>query len=76
MHLRKLVKGSFTVGGKELGWVEREVLELDVEKILKALPPEKAGEYLQVRWHRKRELVEKLGEGIVKERRRERVWKI
>ena len=75
LTLKKLVKGSFKVGDRQLGWVEREVVEIDLEEVIKRLGKE-AKDYLQVKWNKKGELIEKLGEEVVKERRKERVWRI
>ncbi len=75
LTLKKLVKGSFKVGERQLGWVEREVVELDLEKVIGKLG-EEAKDYLQVRWQKKEELVKRLGEEVVKERRTERVWRL
>jgi len=56
------------LGNREVGWIEREKVELNVRKILEKLPPEEAENYLTVKWNRKEELVEKLGEEVVLKR--------
>lgn len=61
-------------GNKEIGWVKREVKELDIKKIL-ALPLNHE-EYLTVKWQRKDELIKNFGEELVKEVREEWVWRL
>ena len=73
--LKKLIRGSFKSGERRLGWVEREVVEIDVEKLLQKLG-DKAKDYLQVKWQKKGELIQEHGEEIVKERKTERVWRL
>ncbi|MFN3263294.1 MAG: hypothetical protein ACK42C_00150 [Aquificaceae bacterium] len=73
-HLKKAIKGTLKIGGKELGWVEREVVELDIKKLLEKIDnPE---EYLQVKWQKRDLLISQYGKEIVKSTRKERVWKL
>ncbi len=73
--LKKLIRGSFKAGERRLGWVEREVVEIDVEKLLQKLG-DKAKDYLQVKWQKKAELLKEFGNELVKERKKERVWRL
>ena len=74
--LKKLIKGSFRMGERELGWVEREVIDIDIRELLKKIEPEKVNDYLQVKWQKKKEIEEKYGDEVIKERRKERVWRL
>lgn len=73
-HLKKAIRTSLKFGNKEIGWVKREVKELDIKKIL-ALPLNHE-EYLTVKWQRKDELIKNFGEELVKEVREEWVWRL
>jgi len=72
--LKRKIKGSVKFGGKEIGWVTKEVVDLDVEKIISLLPPEELSEFFMVKWTKKDDIVRRLGEEVVKEIRTERRW--
>jgi len=74
-ELKKKLKGSILLGNRKIGWVEREVVEIDIDKLLKKIPPSKAEEYLQVKWQKKRE-IEKRFPSVVREKKKERVWRL
>ena len=75
-QLKKKIKGSIRVGNKVIGWVEREVIVLDEREVLKRLPPEEIPEHFQLNWRKKKDLLERFGEEVVKEIKKERVWKL
>ncbi len=74
-ELKKKLKGSILLGNRKIGWVEREVVEIDIDKLLKKIPPSKAEEYLQVKWQKKREIEERFP-SAVKEKKKERFWRL
>ncbi len=73
-QLKKTIKGHVVIGGKELGWVKQKVVEIDVSKLLELEP--KAKEYLMVKPAKKREVIEKLGEQVIKGVEEKFVWRI
>lgn len=74
--LKKKLKGSVRIGGREVGWVVRKVVKVSEEKVAFLLPPERIPEFFMLRWNRKRELIEELGQEIVEGVEEERVWRI
>ncbi len=75
-QLKRKLKGCIKIGSKEIGWVEKEVTVLDEEKIIQLLDVHELPEYFQLNWRKKKELIERFGRDIIKEERRERVWKL
>ncbi len=76
-YLKKLIKGTITINGKTMGWVKRTVKEIDINKVLERLHAlEKPQEYLTVKWQKKEELIQTLGQEIVKEEKEVIEWKI
>ena len=73
--LKKAVKGTLKIGGRELGWVKREVVSFDVEKLLKKAG-DKAHEYVYVKPSKKEEILNTFGDEVVKEKREEVIWKL
>ena len=75
-QLKKKLKGSVKVGNRLIGWVEREVIVLDEEKLLKLLSPEEIAEHFQLNWRKKKDLLERFGKEVIREVRKERVWRL
>jgi len=75
-ELKRKVRGSFRIGNRELGWVERRTEKLDEHKLAKLLPKEQIPEYFYLKWSRKKELIERFGEKIVKGVEVKREWKL
>ena len=75
-QLKKKLKGSVKVGNKEIGWVERKVVVLDEERLFDLLPKEELSQHFYLNWRKKESLIKRFGKDIVKEERKERVWKI
>ena len=75
-QLKKKIKGSITVGSRKIGWVEKETVEIDIEKLLRKISLPEAQEFLQVKWQKKKEIEERFGNEVVKEKRTERTWRL
>lgn len=66
-QLKRKLKGSIVIGGKELGWIRRKTIEVDKDKLMELLNKEELKNYLVVDWRKKDELIERFGNHIVKE---------
>ena len=75
-QLKKKLKGSVLIGGKEIGWVERKVVILDEERLFDLLPKEELPQHFYLNWRKRDRLIERFGKDIVKEERKERVWRL
>ena len=82
-HLEKTLKKSLVsavrIGGKEIGWVEREVVEYDVDAIVEFLKRKNVplGEFLNVTFSpKKRKLIETIVPNVVLKRDKQKVFKL
>lgn len=75
-QLKKNLTGFVKVNGKEIGWVKRKSVELDVERLAEVLPRERYPEVFQVKWNKKWELIKNYGSEIVKSEREVLEWRI
>lgn len=73
--LKKTLKGSVKVGDREIGWVRRKSVELDVERLIRLLPYERYPEVFQVKWTKKKDLIKEFGKDIVKEEKEIIEWR-
>ena len=73
-QMKKMIKGSIKIGGREIGWVRRRTVEIDTKKLIELLP--NAHEYLSVHWTKKEELLNVFGDEIVKRVKETTEWRL
>lgn len=75
-NLKKAISGSFTFGGKQIGWIKRNVVDLDLKKLLTLMSEEDKLKTLQVKWQFKDKLIEKYGQDVIEEQKEVIEWKL
>ncbi|MGB9874330.1 MAG: hypothetical protein ACPLRS_05110, partial [Hydrogenobacter sp.] len=73
-QMKKLIKGSIKIGGKEIGWVRKRSVEIDIEKLFRTTP--NAFDYVLVHWKRKEQLLQEYGEELIKDIKETIEWRL